>query len=413
MSFIFVTVLLDMVSFGMVLPVLQLLILQMEGGDAAKAAGIAGLFGTAWAAMQFICSPIQGALSDQYGRRPVLLISMAGLGIDKIVMALAPTVPLLFVGRVVSGITAASFSTAAAYVADITEPNERARNFGYLSGAFSAGFILGPAIGGVLGSADFARWIGVTPEEALRIPFWVAAFLCLLNALWGFFVLPESLPPERRSRFDWRRANPVGALSLLRSHPILLGLGGVAFLAQLSYNALPSIFTLYAHVRYGWDSAAVGWCLGLVGALGIIVSVFTVQPFVKRFGERTAILTGLACMATALAIYGFAPTGALFLLGVPFGAVMGLYGPSAQSLMTQRIDPTRQGQLQGALASIMGLTGTIGPSVFTNALAWGIDAQGPHIPGLPLFIAAGICATALMAAVWVTSSIGRAAPKSA
>lgn len=402
MGFILVTVLLDMVSFGMVIPVLPLLIVQMEGGSVAQAAGIAGIFGAAWAAMQFFCSPIQGALSDQYGRRPVLLLSMAGLGIDKIIMALAPNIGILFIGRLISGATAASFSTAAAYVADVTNPADRARNFGYLSGAFSAGFIIGPAIGGYLGSPSFAALIGISPADALRIPFWVAAGLCLLNALWGLFVLPESLPPAQRAPFSWKRANPVGSLSLLTSTPALLALGGVALLYQLSHNVLPSTFALYASYRYHWSSDAIGACLFVVGVAGLIVSFFVVQPFVRKFGERTTLIVGLACMVVALCLYGAAPFATAFFLGIPFGALSGLYGPSAQALMTRQIDASRQGQLQGALASVMGLTGMIGPTLYTGALAWGIH-PGPesplYAPGAPFFIAAGLAAAACACAV--------------
>jgi MFS transporter, DHA1 family, tetracycline resistance protein len=409
MGFIMVTVLLDMVSFGMVIPVLPMLVLQLEGGDTAKAAAIAGIFGAAWAAMQFLFSPILGALSDRYGRRPVLLLSMAGMGIDKVFMALAPTLPILFIGRMISGASAASFSTAAAYVSDVTPPQERAKNFAYLQAAFSAGFILGPVLGGFLGSPQFAAMVGVTPEEALRIPFWVAAGLCLINAAWGYFVLPESLPAEKRAPFRWVRANPLGSLALLSSTPVLLGLAGVHFLNQLAFGALPSSFALYAHHRFGWDSAAVGLCLGLVGVMGILVGTLVTARFVKAYGERAAILMGLACVTIAFTIYGAAPVAAVFLCGVPFGALGNLYAPGAQALMTQRVDPTQQGQLQGALASIMGLTGMIAPLLFTGALSYGIAPGGPNLPGLAFFIAACITAAAFIAAWFVTAKLPRAA----
>lgn len=407
LGFILTTASLDMISFGMVIPTLPMLVLQLEGGDTARAAAIAGLFGTAWAAMQFFFSPIQGALSDRFGRRPVLLLSMAGLGLDKIFMALAPNLAILFIGRLISGATAASFSTAAAYITDITPPAERAKNFGYLSAAFSTGFILGPVIGGFLGSAQFAAMIGVTPEEGLRIPFWVAAILCLINALWGYFVLPESLPKEKRAPFRWSRANPVGSLALLASAPALLGLAFVHFLNQLAFGALPSTFALYAHHRFGWDTAAVGACLGLVGVTGIIVSAFLVQRFVARFGERTALLTGLGSMVIAFFLYGAAPIPAVFLMGVPFGALAGLYGPAAQALMTKKIDASSQGRLQGALASIMGLAGMIAPTLFTGALSWGIADGGPNLPGAPYFIASLLVLAALFTAWFVTKGFAR------
>jgi DHA1 family tetracycline resistance protein-like MFS transporter len=231
--------------------------------------------------------------------------------------------------------------------------------------------------------------------------------MCLATTVWGYFVLPESLPKDRRARFTWARANPVGALAMLVSVKGLIGLAGVALLYQLAQNVFPSTFALYAAFRYEWTSDAIGLCLGLVGVSGIIVSLLAVQPFVRAFGERIAVAFGLACMATALIIYGAAPFAAAFLIGVPFGALSGLYGPAAQSLMTQRIDPTRQGQLQGALASIMGLTGMIGPTLYTGALAWGIAPGGPGLPGAAFFIAAVFAGSACLLAWFATANLSK------
>lgn len=392
LGFIFVTILLDVISFGMVIPVLPMLILQFEGGDTARAAALAGLFGTVWAAMQFFCSPIQGALSDRFGRRPVLLLSMAGLGLDKVLMALAPNLGVLFLGRLLSGATAASFSTAAAYIADISNPEDRARNFSYMNAAFGAGFVLGPALGGFLG--------GIDP----RLPFWAAAGMCGLNALWGYFVLPESLPKERRSVFAWTRANPLGSLKLLATSAALLGLAGVHTLFQLAHNAMPSIFVLYSHYRYGWDAQMAGLTLGFVGALGILMSLLVVPRAVKALGERRTLLLGLAFGAAAMTIYAWAPNGPAFFVGIVVAAFMGLYGPAAQSLMVEHVPRDSQGQLQGALAAIMGLTGMIGPTLFTLSLSAGIAEGGPlpHLPGLPLYIAAALLAAAAALAWRVT-----------
>jgi MFS transporter, DHA1 family, tetracycline resistance protein len=238
-AFVFVTVLLDMLAIGIIIPVLPKLVVDFVGGDAVEGARVYGLFGTVWALMQFAFSPVQGALSDRFGRRPVILISNFGLGLDYVVMALAPSLSWLFLGRVISGITAASISTSYAYIADVTPADKRAARFGLLGAAFGMGFVLGPALGGFTGAVD------------PRLPFWIAAGLSLANALYGFFVLPESLPPERRSAFAWRRANPVGALTLLRSQAALIGLAGVNFLGNLAHAALPSVSVLYMMYRYG------------------------------------------------------------------------------------------------------------------------------------------------------------------
>lgn len=235
-----------MLALGMSLPVLPRLVVDFLGGDTARAAEIYGLFGTVWALMQFVCAPLLGALSDRFGRRPVILLSNLALGLDYVLMALAPTLGWLFVGRVISGITASSFSTAGAYVADVTPPERRAAGFGMLGAAFGLGFILGPALGGVLGAVD------------PRLPFWVAAAFSLLNFLYGLFVLPEPLPEARRAPFSWRRANPVGALTLLRSHPALMGLAAVHFMHRVAHDVLPSTFVLYTSYRYAWDERMVG-----------------------------------------------------------------------------------------------------------------------------------------------------------
>ncbi|MEO6463534.1 MAG: MFS transporter, partial [Candidatus Eisenbacteria bacterium] len=246
LAFIFVTVVLDVLALGLVIPVLPKLVETFLGGDTAAAARVFGVFGTVWAAMQFVFSPLLGALSDRFGRRPVILISNFGLGIDYILMALAPSLAWLFVGRVISGIVGASWTTAAAYLADVTKPEERAANFGRIGAAWGLGFVLGPALGGVLG--------GIDP----RLPFWVAAVLTLLNACYGLFVLPESLPRERRGALDLRKANPLGSLRLLRGHRGLLALATVAFLFWMAHQVLSSTFVLYTSYRYDWSPTLVG-----------------------------------------------------------------------------------------------------------------------------------------------------------
>lgn len=391
MIFIFITVVLDVLALGMIIPVLPTLVAGFLGGDTRRAAEMFGLFGTVWALMQFIFAPVLGALSDRFGRRPVILLSNLGLGLDYVLMALAPTLGWLFLGRVISGITAASIPTAFAYIADVTPVEKRAGAFGMIGGAFGLGFVLGPALGGWLGSLD------------PRLPFWVAGALSLANAAYGFLVLPESLPPERRTAFSLRRANPVGALRLLRSHRELLGLAGVLFLASLAHEVLPSVFVLYAGHRYGWDARDVGFMLAAVGVCAAIVQGGLVQPVVSRFGERRALLAGLCFGAAGFALYGLAPTGFLLCLGIPVMMLWGLAGPAAQGLMSRRVSPNEQGQLQGAHSSLRGIAGLIGPGLFTLTFAASI---GPWrewgVPGAAFLLAAMLMFAGFVLAWFVT-----------
>src|SRR6202011_2103343 len=280
-AFVFVTVLLDMLALGMVIPVLPKLIERFLAGDTARASEFVGLFASVWALMQFVFSPVQGALSDRFGRRPLILMSNFGLGLDYILMALAPSLIWLFVGRVISGITSASISTAYAYIADVTPGEKRAARFGLLRVAFGAGFVVGPALGGL--AAAVSR----------RLPFWIAAALSLANALYGFLVLPESLPADKRASFAWRRANPFGALVMLTSLPQLRGLATVNFLDNLAHASLPSISVLYMQYRYGWDERAVGFTMAAVGLCAMIVQGGLIGRTVQRFGERTTLIVGL------------------------------------------------------------------------------------------------------------------------
>ena len=394
--FIFITVVLDVLALGIIVPVLPQLVVEFLGGDTARAAETYGLFATTWALMQFVASPVLGSFSDRFGRRPIILLSITGLGLDYIFMALAPSIGWLFVGRLISGVTSAGFATAAAYIADVTPPDERAKSFGLIGAAFGLGFVLGPAVGGVLGT------------HSPRLPFWVSAALCLANALYGVFVLPESLPPQRRSPFSWARANPVGSLRLLRSHPELFGLASVTFLYYVAHEVLPSTFVLYTGYRYGWNSATVGLTLALVGVCTAIVSGGLVGPIVARIGERRAALTGLAFGAAAFALYGLAPTGALFLAGVPVMALWGLYGPSAQGIMSKRVSPREQGQLQGAVMGLRGLSGLISPFIFTFTFATFIGARADlHLPGAPFLLASLLLVAALVLAMRVTGRSAR------
>ncbi len=280
-TFILIMVAFDFLAFGIIVPVLPDLIRSFEGGDFARASAITGYFGFAWNAMQFIFSPLLGAWSDRFGRRPVILISCFGLSIDYIFMALAPSLTWLFVGRLISGVTASNVSTAFAYITDVTPPEKRPKQFGLISAAFGLGFIVGPAVGGYLGNIN------------LRFPFWAAAALSLANALYGYFILPESLPPERRAKSAWQMANPLGSLNLFRSHPELAGLAVVTTLYYLAHQALQTVYVLYTEYRYDWNQRDIGFSLAVVGVSAAIVSGVLVGPFVKHFGERRSLLCGL------------------------------------------------------------------------------------------------------------------------
>ena len=391
-AFIFVSVLLDMLALGIVIPVLPKLIEGFVAGDTARASEYVGLFGTVWALMQFIFSSVQGALSDRFGRRPVILVSNFGLGLDYVVMALAPNLAWLFVGRVISGICTASVSTAFAYIADVTPPEQRAGRFGMIGAAFGVGFVIGPAIGGVLGALD------------PRLPFWAAAAASLLNGLYGLLVVPESLPAERRMPFAWQRANPVGSLRLLRTHRELYGLAAVNFLAQLAHVALPTVFVLYASYRYGWGERAVGFTLALVGVCAIVVQAGLVSGVVKWCGERGALAIGLLFGGLGFAVYGVAPSGWLFCVGVPLMALWGLASPSANGLMSKRVSSSEQGQLQGANASIQGIANLVAPAIFAQLFAYAIGAgRAWNLPGAPFLLAALLLVAAAGLAWRVTS----------
>jgi MFS transporter, DHA1 family, tetracycline resistance protein len=397
-GFIFITVLLDMVAIGIMAPVLPKLIISFEHGDIARAASVAGVIGLVWAGMQFVFSPVVGALSDRYGRRPIILLSNFGLGLDYLIMALAPSLPWLFVGRMLSGVAGASFSTAAAYIADVTPPEKRAGQMGLLGAAFGIGFVLGPAMGGMLGELD------------LRLPFWVAAGLSLANAAYGYFVLPESLPIQHRATLKWEIVSPLHALKLLGSHPRLTGLAAAAFLGFLGHESLHATFVLYTDYRYGWGASQVGLALALVGVGSGIVAGLLVRPAVARFGEHPVLVAGLIFGVVGFTAYAFAPTGALFLASTPLMALWALAAPAAQSSMTRQVGPSEQGRLQGALSSLRGMAGLVGPLLFTQTFVVGISG-GHRTPGAPYLVVAGLLIFAIVA-VTGPLRLGRRSPSS-
>jgi DHA1 family tetracycline resistance protein-like MFS transporter len=393
--FIFATALMDVISLGIMIPVLPNLVKQFAGGDTALAAQYTMAFALTWGLMQFFFGPIVGMLSDRFGRRPVLLMSIFGLGVDYVFMALAPTLNWLFVGRVINGITSASFSTANAYVADVTAPQERAKAFGMLGAAFGIGFLIGPAIGGALGNIN------------LRLPFWAAAGLAICNWLYGYFVLPESLPPPRRTAtLNWRRANPVGALGFLRERRNLLGLIAINVLYLFAHNVFPSIFVLYVGYRFNWGPFAAAAMLIATGLTSILVQTLVVGRVVKAIGERGALLIGLISAILGFIAYALASTPQWFFVGVPLGAFSALIMPGLQSLMSRRVAGNEQGRLQGLNSAFMGLTAIFGPLLYLSTLAFAVRHDAHlHQPGLPVMIAAGFCAAALVLAIFVAKPV--------
>ena len=382
-TFIFVTVLLDMIALGVMIPVLPNLVKQFEGGDTVRAAQVIGVFGMIFAAMQFFFSPIMGSLSDRYGRRPIILLSNVGLGLDYILMALAPNMHWLFAGRVIAGITAASVTCAGAYIADVTPPEKRAAAYGLFGAAFGIGFVIGPAAGGLLG--------GIDP----RLPFWVSAGLSLANAIYGMFVLPESLPLSARSPFSWAKSNPLTSFGLLRRTSQLLRLGIVTLVADLAHVVLPSVFVLYAGYRYGWNERQVGLTLAWVGVCSIITQGVLVKPIIEKLGERGGLVTGLVFGMLGFVWFGLATQGWMFLVGVPLMSLWGVAGPATQALMSADVGPDEQGRLAGVNTALMGLAELIGPLVFTGTFAYFISTSAPIVlPGAPFLLSALLLALA-------------------
>ena len=387
MVFVLVTVALDMVALGIIAPVLAPLVVHFLGGDAARGSAMIALFGTSFALMQFVCAPVLGVLSDRFGRKPVIVLSNIGLGVDYAIMALAPNLWWLFAGRIVSGITSSSATAASAYIADVVPPEKRAGAFGMFGAAFGLGFIVGPAIGGFLG--------GIDP----RLPFWAAAVCSLANALYGTLVLPESLSLQNRKAFSLTRANPLGSLRLLRRHRELSGLATVSFLSILASACLQSTFVIYVVYRYGWDARAIGLSLAFVGISSAVVQAAATGPLVKRLGERHAVYAGLIAGAAGLALYGFAPNGMLFVAATPILMFWGLASAAAQQVMTRHVEPNEQGELQGAIGSIRGIAFLIGPSIFALTLAAAIGPlKGFGVPGAAWFLGALILLAAAIPA---------------
>lgn len=389
-AFIFVTAVLDIVAMGIVIPVLPILIEDFVGSN-ARAGIINGVFIALWAGMQFVASPIIGSLSDQHGRRPVILLSCFGLAIDYVLMAVAPNLWWLALGRIIAGVTSSSFTTIYAYMADVTPPEKRARAYGLIGAAFSGGFVLGPVMGGFLG------------EFGPRVPFWAAAALSGVAFLYGALVLPESLPPEKRMRFSWRRANPVGAMILLSRHRELSGLAGVTFLLHFAHHVFSAVFVLYAQYRYGWGPREVGMLLALVGLLDMGMQGFVVGPLTQRLGDRATMILGLFGGTVGVALMGWAPGGWWFVAAMLPNALWGLAMPTLQSLMTRHVSESEQGQLQGATMSLASIAGVASPLFFGWVYSVSVTEGAPMSrSGLAFFISAGVLLVAASAG-WIVA----------
>ena len=383
--FILLTLFIDILGIGIIIPVLPELIKEFVGGDTATAGRYVGVIAAAYSTMQFLCAPVIGALSDRFGRRPVILASLFGLGIDFLVQGLAPSIGWLFLGRVVAGIMGASFTTANAYIADVSEPENRARNFGLVGMMFGLGFIVGPALGGALGGIH------------LRLPFFVSAALALLNWLYGYFILPESLPPHRRSSLTVAKANPLGSLGRLRQYPLVAGLATVFVCSSLAQRGLENVWVLYTGYRFGWNEQTNGLALGLVGLMAVIVQGGLVRPVTARLGERRTAILGTGVSVLAFLGYGLAWQGWMIPWIIIFGGFGGLTAPSIQSIVASVIGPSDHGKIQGALTSLMSLTNIVAPLLFTAGLfSYFTSGAAPvELPGAPFLVGSALLAIGL------------------
>ncbi|MBL8547759.1 MAG: MFS transporter [Hyphomonadaceae bacterium] len=387
LGFIYVTVALDALAMGIVIPVLPRLIGTLTNYDAPNIALAVGVLATLFALTQFFAAPIIGALSDRFGRRPIVLAANASLAIDFAIMAFAPNLIWLAAGRFLSGIAAGSGPAAFAYVADVTPQSKRGAALGKLFGAQALGATLGPALGGLLSSGD------------IRAPFWAAAILCLLNTLYGLFVLPESLPPEKRARFDWAHANPIGAIVwLARAYPQALGMIVVAFLLSFASQGANSLTVLYTEFRYGWTPQTIGIVLTIFGIASLAVQAGLVTPITRRLGERATFISGLSLTTAGLFLFGAAPTGALFCAALPLLALGAICGPVMGGYFSAMVADHEQGRLQGAWSGVNAAMGLLAPGAFTALYATSISGAHAPAPGAAFYAAAAILTLALLLA---------------
>ncbi len=384
-GFIFVTLLLDIIGLGIIIPVIPQLIHELTGVDVSEASRYGGWLLFAYAFFQFLFAPLVGALSDRYGRRPVLLLSLLGFGLDYLVLAFAPTLAWLFVARVVSGIFGASFTTGFAYIADVSPPEKRAQNFGLVGAAFGLGFIIGPVTGGILG------------ELGPRVPFFVAAALTLLNMAYGYFVLPESLPAERRRPFEWKRANPLGTLLALRRYPQVIGLISSLVFVYIASHAVQGTWAYFTIEKFNWSPKDIGLSLGAVGILSAFVQGFLIRKAIPALGAWRTLIVGMVCNVTGLVLFALVQSQWMlyaFLIPYAFG---GLAGPALQGLLSNGVPENEQGELQGAMSSMMSATSIVGPPLMTTIFATFTEAGAPiYFPGAPFVAGAVLSALSLV-----------------
>ena len=387
-AFVAITLLLDTIGFGLIVPVLPALLLEVTGDTVSRAAIHGGYLAFIYAVMQFLCAPVLGNLSDRFGRRPVLLYAIGALGVDYLIMGSAPTLGWLFLGRAISGMAGASFTPAYAYVADISPPERRAQNFGVVSAMFGLGFIIGPALGGLLG------------QFGPRAPFFAAAGLCLLNFCYGVFVLPESLPADRRRPFEWKRANPFGTFKQMKRHPMLLGILGALFLWMVANQVFPSTWSFYTKLRFGWSEAMIGASLALVGAIMVVSQAFLLRLLVPRLGERRAALIGITIGAIAYAGLGAASAPWMLFAWLCTWFFPAIVFPVTNALMSHRVAPEAQGELQGAVAGLFSLAAITGPVIMTQLFGRFTGPDAPlHLPGAA-FLAASLLAFICLGLYW-------------
>jgi len=375
-GFIFITMLIDIIGIGIIIPVIPKLLQELNHSDISEAAKLGGWLAFAYAFTQFLFAPFMGNLSDRFGRRPVLLVSLMAFAVDYIVLALAPTVAWLFVGRIIAGVTGASISTAMAYISDVSTPENKAKNFGLVGAAFGIGFIIGPVIGGLLG------------QYGARVPFYAAAILCFVNFIYGYFVLPESLTPEKRRAFEWKAANPIGALARLKKFPNIIILVAAMFFMYFASHAVHGNWSFYTMYRYDWDERMVGISLGVIGLLVAVVQGGLVRFVNPRIGNGKSILIGFALNAIGQFLIAFAvQEWMVFLFLIPY-CLGGLAGPAIQSEITNHVPANEQGQIQGTLASLNSATATFGPLVMTSIFYYFTHDTAPFkFPGAPFVLA--------------------------
>lgn len=377
LAFIFITLLIDIIGLAIIIPVLPALMQEVTGGTIGDASEYGGWMLFAYAFMQLICAPIMGGLSDRYGRRPVLLASLFGFGLDYLLMAFAPTLAWLFVGRIIAGMMGASFTTASAYIADVSPPEKRAQNFGMIGAAFGLGFIIGPVVGGFLG------------EFGPRVPFMVAAGLTFLNWLYGFFILPESLPAEHRRKFDWKRANPISPITNLKRHPVVLGLVTSLVLVYIAAHAVQTNWPYYTTEKFNWDTKTIGISLMVVGAVFAVVNGFLIRFIIAKLGQARTLYVGLGFSALGFILFAMATQSWMMFAFTVVYCLGGIAGPALQGIISSAVPPNEQGELQGSLTALFSLTSMVGPLLMSYTFAYFIDpARSIYLPSAPMILGA-------------------------